>query len=240
MDVDKEEFSLRFVNKKSHERVIELVDEIKLAFQQQTVEVDPAPSVCLERVDDNPELLFRCPLVKKLRPDPSPPPATPGRLGALRPFLFPFYPAFVPKGEDEDYEISRRSFLTAARLQHERLLWSFQDRLVHNLSVDDDQTQSDPFQTATAHLAREQGLPIHYIEKKSGSWQTRFNALLKKSQKRATALLEAQSREAKFLRETKLFEFHCAQLQKNESASGLDKQFELPVSCPFSFLSESG
>jgi hypothetical protein len=238
--LDDPNFSLRFVNKKSHERVLELVDEIKTAFRQQTVEVDPAPSACLDRVDANPELLFLCPYIKELGKDPNPPPVAPSRLSALKPFLFPFYPATVPKGgkADDDFEKVRHDFLTKSRLEHERLLWAFQDRLVHDLSSCDDQFRPEPFQTPS-QMAKEQALPVPCIDKKGGPWQARLNAVLKKTQKQTSAVLEAQRRQAKLLMEAQLFELNYAKLLKNESVGQSEQEFELPVSCPFSFLVDS-
>jgi hypothetical protein len=232
-------FSLRFVNKKSRERVLELVEEIKASFCQPAIAMDPAPAACLARVEDHPELLLTCPHVLDLSPDPNPPPNVTPRLAALKPFLFPFYPATAPKGADPESERSRSEFLSQSRLQHQRLLWAFQDRLVRDLCAADDQFQPEPFETATAQIAKEQSLPVKYVEKKQGTLQNRYNALLKKSQKKAVAVLEAQRREAKLIREAKLFELNFAKMQKNEPIVETEKQFELPVVCPFSFLSDS-
>jgi hypothetical protein len=232
-------FSLRFVNKKSRERVLELVEEIKASFCQPAVAMDPAPAACLARVEDHPELLLTCPHVLDLSPDPNPPPNVAPRLAALKPFLFPFYPATAPKGADPESERSRSEFLSHSRLQHQRLLWAFQDRLVRDLCAADDQFQPEPFETATAQIAKEQSLPVKYVEKKQGTLQNRYNTLLKKSQKKAAAVLEGQRREAKLIREAKLFELNFAKMQKNEPIVGTEKHFELPVVCPFSFLSDS-
>jgi hypothetical protein len=237
--LDDPNFSLRFVKKKSRERVLELVEEIKASFCQPAVAMDPAPAACLARVEDHPELLLTCPHVLELCPDADPPPNVAPRLAALKPFLFPFYPATAPRAADPESERTRSDFLSQSRLQHQRLLWAFQDRLIRDLCAADEQFQLEPFETATAQIAREQSLPVKYVEKKQGTLQNRYNALLKKSQKKAAAVLEAQRREAKLIREAKLFELNCPKMQKNEPIVGTENQFELPVVCPFSFLTDS-
>jgi hypothetical protein len=241
---DDSEFVLRFVNKKSTERVLELVDEIKASFRQPELEVDTAPAECLRKIEEHPELLFSSPQILDIKPDPRPPPPTP-RFAALKGFLFPFNPASIPKQKtklDDASEEVRHDFLTESRLEHERLLWSFQDRLIRHLCATDEQFQREPFQVATAQLAKEQTLPIHLVAKRKNpeSIQQRYNMLLKKSQKKALAVLEGQKRDAKMIRDAKQFEINFAKLQKNEPISLNDKFFELPVVCPFPFLFDGG
>jgi hypothetical protein len=111
---------------------------------------------------------------------------------------------------------------------------------MRDLCSPDDQLQQEPFQVAAAQLAKEQALPMHLVERKTGSLQVRSNALMKKSQKRAAAVLEAQRREAKLIRDATLFEAAFAKTQRGEQFNPSDKVCELPVVLPFSFLSESG
>jgi hypothetical protein len=163
----------------------------------------------------------------------------------LKPFLFPFYPASIPKQKtrlDDDGEAIRHRFLTEARIEHERLLWSFQDRMIRDLCATDDQFHREPFQVATEQLAKEQALPIHFVSKRKNpeSVQSRFNMLMKKSQKRAAVVLESQKRDAKLIRDAKQFEINFAKGAKAEGIAGNEKRFELPVTCPFSFLVDGG
>lgn len=240
--LDDPNFILRFVNKKSSERVMELVSKIKSAFKQPEVAEMTEPARALAMIDENPELLLSCPHILDLEPDQNPQTIAPPRLASLKPFLFPFYPATAPSKpcDDPAYEEIRHKFAREARLQHERLLWSFQDRFVRDLCAADDQFLKSPFQVATTQLAREQTLPIHLVEKRKETPQTRFNSLMKKSQKRAAAVIEAQKREAKMIQDTKQFDVNFAKMQKNEPLGTLDRQYELPVTCPFSFLSDAG
>ncbi|OHS99577.1 hypothetical protein TRFO_33948 [Tritrichomonas foetus] len=291
--VDDPNFSLKFVNKKSSERVLELVDEIKAAFNRPELQIDPTAPESLAKVDDNLELLLHSDQILQYGQDPDPPQMNPPRLASLKPFLFPFYPASAPKNSkplislssnlngnvinqsnlnnlntinnnntnmnnintnssnnngqnsnnnngniiDQEFVDSRREFLTEARMEHERLLWSFQDRLVRDLCSADDQFQQSPFQIATVQLAKEQTLPIHLVEKRKVTLQTRFSALMKKSQKKATSVLEAQKRNAKMIQDAKQFQANFARMQKNEAPSLVpEKPYEIPVVCPFSFL----
>lgn len=239
--LDDPNFILRFVNKKSTERVMELVTKIKTAFQQPEVTEISEPAKALAMADDNPALLLSSQNILDLEPDLNSPVAPPPRLASLKPFLFPFYPATAPskRSDDEAYEKTRHKFANQARLQQERLLWSFQDRFVRDLCAADDQFMKSPFQVASTQLAREQTLPIHLVEKRKETPQTRFNSLMKKSQKRSAAVLELQKREAKMLQDSKQFEINFAKMQKGEPLTAPDRQYELPVSCPFSFLSDN-
>lgn len=254
MDENKEEeksflddpnFSLTFVNKKSSERVLELVDEIKTAFSRPELKIENKAPECLAKADNNLELLLHTSNILKYEQDPDPPQMNPPRLASLKPFLFPFYPASVPKTSqkpilDSDFNESRRNFLVDSRLDHERLLWSFQDRFVRDLCTGDDQSMQAPFQIATVQLAKEQTLPIHLVEKKKVTLQTRYNALMKKSQKKTATVLEIEKRNAKMVQDIKQFQINFSRMQKNELPSAtIDKQYEIPVSCPFSFLCDT-
>ena len=191
--LDDPNFVLRFVNKKSTERVMELVTKIKEAFKQPEDTKITEPARALALTDAHPELLLASPHILDLAPDDgaAPPPAP--RLASLKPFLFPFYPASAPRQRsDPEYEKVRQGFLTAARTEHERLLWGFQDRFIRDLCAADEQFQRSPFQVATAQIAREQTLPIHLVEKRKETLQTRVNSLMRKSQRKAAAVLEAQ------------------------------------------------
>ena len=239
--LDDPNFVLRFVNKKSTERVMELVTKIKEAFKQPEDTKITEPARALALTDAHPELLLASPHILDLAPDDgaAPPPAP--RLASLKPFLFPFYPASAPRQRsDPEYEKVRQGFLTAARTEHERLLWGFQDRFIRDLCAADEQFQRSPFQVATAQIAREQTLPIHLVEKRKETLQTRVNSLMRKSQRKAAAVLEAQKREAKMLQDAKQFESNFAKMQKNEPVGIPDRALELTVSCPFSFLADGG
>ena len=234
-------FSLRFVNKKSTERVMELVSKIKEAFKQPEDTATSEPAQALALTDEHPELLLASPHILDLSPDTETPPPPPPRLASLKPFLFPFYPASAPRQRsDPEYERVRHDFLTAARTEHERLLWGFQDRFVRDLCAADEQFQRSPFQVAIAQIAREQTLPIHLVEKRKETLQTRVNSLTRKSQRRAAAVLDVQRREAKMIQDAKQFEVDFARMQRNEPVTVADRALELPVTCPFSFLADGG
>lgn len=244
--IDDPNFSLKFVNKKSSERVLELVDEIKTAFNRPEIQIDHTAPESIAKADDNLEYLLSSSDILKYQQDDDSPSMNPSRLASLKPFLFPFYPALMPntspsQTSDSEFNKIRRSFLTESRLEHERLLWSFQDRLVRDLCSADDQFMQAPFHIATVQLAKEQTLPIHLVEKRKLTLQTRFNTLMKKSQKKTASVLEAEKRTAKMIQDRKQFQINFAKMQKNELPSPtLDKQFEIPVTCPFSFLCETG
>lgn len=243
--LDDPNFSLSFVNKKSSERVLELVDEIKTAFSRPELKIDHTAPESLAKADNNLELLLHTSDILKYERDQDPPQMNPPRLASLKPFLFPFYPASVPKSSqkpifDADFNNSRRDILIESRLEHERLLWSLQDRLVRDLCSSDDQSMQSPFQIATVQLAKEQTLPIHLVEKKKVTLQSRYNTLMKKSQKKTANVLEIEKRTAKMVQDMKQFQVNFAKMQKNELPSvTVDKQFEIPVSCPFSFLCDT-
>ena len=238
--VDDPNFTLKFVNKKSSERVLELVDEIKAAFDRPELRVDNSAHESLNRFDDDLSLLIASSDVLSYSSDAEPPQVSPPRLASLKPFLFAFFPATTPRGDDSSFGRARAKFLEESRLEHERLLWSFQDRLVRDLCSADDQFQQSPFQIATVQLAKEQTLPIHLVEKRKVTLQARFSALMKKSQKKAASVIEAQKRTSKIIMDEKQFQTNFEKMQKNElNQNTIDRQYEVPVYCPFSFLCDA-
>lgn len=235
--VEDPDFKLTFVNKKSSERVQELVDEIRKAFAPRKEELDTSPMKALELIENDPSLIFKSPQIEELTPDSNPPAVMPPRLASLKPFLFPYHPAAdIRTQTDPEFGPVKRKFMEESRIEHHRLLWAFQDRLVRDLCAADDQFQLSPFQIATTQLAKEQALPIHLVEKRKENLQNRFSHLMKKSQKLAAQVIDSQKRNSKLLQDRKQFDIQYEMMQKNDAKMLTEKPVEFPVYCPFSFL----
>lgn len=238
-EVKDRDFVLRFVNKKSTERVAELVEKIRHLTPVATEEADAAPRELMDKFDLNPDLLLEIPNIEELAAGNKPEPVTRARLASLKPFIFPYYPPTKPNSCNErEFAQAKREFLTQSRDEHHRLLTSFQDRLLRDLCCADDQFQLSPFQIATTQLANEQLLPIHQFEKRKENLQTRFNSLIKKSQKRTAQVLDSEKRMAKIIQEK--FQFDVISKNIKIEPHEIEQILEMPVVCPFSFLCDTG
>ena len=229
---DDPNFSLRFSNNKSSTRVVELVSSLKESLNQ-TIDQDLTQiNQTLAELREHPEALFKDVIISKPEPEEIPP--TP-RLAAIKPFLFPSYPATSNLPCDDTYEELRQKTLSNFRMEHLRLLWSFQDRLTRDVCTTEEKYSAPPLQIAVAQVAKETGLPIHLVEKRKENIQSKFNSLIKKSQKKAQIVLDNERKTANLLIDRKQFLI-------NQTPPGVapSEPLNLPVVCPFSFLTEGG
>ncbi|KAH0792630.1 hypothetical protein GPJ56_003464 [Histomonas meleagridis] len=235
------ELLITFVHKKSTQRVAELIREITSGFKVNDSDNDNTPQRCINLVENKPELLLS--VVSQdteLKQDVEPPTNKAPKLASLKPFLFPIFPTPYQSNHemefDANYENTKQKFLFGARLEHHRLLYSFQDRLIRDMCNCDELPQQVPFQIVTQQLAKENILPITKTPEKTESFLTKFNNLMKKSQKEASALLDTQRRNANFFQDTKQFEINCKKWQNNEAVNPNEKLNDFSVVCPYSFL----
>ena len=230
---DDPHFSLHFSNNKSSTRVVELVSSIKETLNSARVDKDLTEiNLKLAELREHPESLFKGITISK--PDPEEIPPTP-KLMPIKPFLFPSYPTSVHLPYDDTYEDLREQMLTDSRTEHLRLLWSFQDRLTRDVCTAEEKYSLPPLQAAAAQIAKETGLPIHLVEKRKENIQSKFNSLIKKSQKKAQIILDNERKAANILIDRKQFLI-------NQTPPGISpsEPLNLPIICPFSFLTEGG
>ncbi|EAY23220.1 hypothetical protein TVAG_185260 [Trichomonas vaginalis G3] len=235
-------FSIRFVNAKSKERVLKLVGEMKECFKPVETHTELKACEIIDKLTETPELYLKHPSLDSVKSSDQGIPIVKASSAPLRPFLFPTYPSAI----SEDYMIQstpkfaeeRRNFMISSREEHQRLLFAFQDRLTRELTSGDEHYIPSPFQTAMANIASDQDIPSFAIDKqRKETIQTRFNALLRKSQKQTHTVLEFQKRCAKLIQDEE--QFHILQDKKaGKPENEIKDPKPLSITFPFSFLSD--
>ena len=243
------DFSIQFVNTKSKERVLKLVSEMKECFKPVETKTELIASKVLEELDKEPQNYLRHPILDNIKQNPEEQPISKASTAPLRPFLFPTYPSTVPKDyaelSDRDYARARRNFLIECREEHQRLLYTFQDRLTRELCTADDHFLSSSFQDAMQNISKDQDIPAAATEKRKEALQSRFNSLMRRSQKQTLQVLEFQKRCAKLLQDQEKFvATHKPKSEKVGEEKPAAKETPEPgpinITFPFSFLSDGG
>ena len=235
--------SIQFVNKKSKERVMKLVEDMKTCFAPIETKTEKIATKVVDLLDNKREEYIRHPLIDGLKQSEKEEPIMKASTAPLKPFLFPAYPSSIQgdyaKNSEERFAKSRRQFMIESREEHQRLLYAFQDRLTRELCTADEHFLASPFQDAMANISLDQNIPPSATEKRKEAIQSRFNSLMRRSQKQTIAVLENQKRCAKLLQDQEMFTI--IHDQKESAADSLKRNpAPITISFPFSFLSDGG
>ena len=243
---ENEEFLIQLVNTKSKERVLKLVSEMKECFKPVETKTELIASKVLDELDKEPEKYLLHPILDNMKQNPEEQPISKASTAPLRPFLFPTYPSTISKDyaelSDKEYSKARRNFLIECREEHQRLLYTFQDRLTRELCTADDHFLTSSFQDAMQNISREQDIPAAATEKRKEALQSRFNSLMRRSQKQTIQVLEFQKRCAKLLQDQERFVATHKPVPEKEENKNQPKVEPGPITItfPFSFLSDGG
>jgi hypothetical protein len=137
-----ETIKIEFVNQKSVKSLQSIVSRFKEKYiPLPSVEHNDLPSKSLAILHEHPEIvtknpsLFNIPIIN---PD-SKAVTKQTKTSTLHPFLIPFQPASISKSVRKEnsvqFESERRKFLIEARIEHQRILLIFQDRLAFEVST---------------------------------------------------------------------------------------------------------
>lgn len=236
-----EDLQLDFVNNKSKERVLKIENELIDSLKSINVHVDDSASKTIETIGNKTELYALNPVLKDLKSNTKDTEFPKFSIASLRPFLFPSYPATIQQDynlqSNSEYTESRKNFMLESREEHHRLLYAFQDRLTRELCATDDHYQNSPFQDAMTRISIEQNIPPGAGDKRKEGIQSRFNSLMRRSQKQTIVALESQKRKAKLLHEQEMFNI----THPNPESKDAEKNPQpLNITFPFSFLSDGG
>ena len=240
---ENDSFSIHFANTKSKERVLKLVNEMKDCFKPVETKSEMIAGKVIDQLDKEPENYLRHPILDTLKQNPEEKSINKASTAPLKPFLFPTYPSTAPKDyaqqSDDHYARARRQFLIECREEHQRLLYTFQDRLTRELCTADDHFLTSAFQDAMQSISNEQNIPAVATEKRKEALQSRFNSLMRRSQKQTLTVLEFQKRCAKLLQDQEMF---IVTHQPNADPEEPPKREPGPITItfPFSFLSDGG
>lgn len=237
--LDDPEFQLAFVNKKSTDRVQNIVKYFKDSLQTQKVQVDPVPFQALKRLSiDQSKILnidvfplsetdqSNISISSLLNTTPTPvksqqqlPIDTP-----LKPFLFPSIPPPGISGSDSLFQEQRNEILKETTFEQHHLLWAFQDRLLHDLSNENE--NKSMIENVFNQIAKTQVIPLSNYSQNSYT-----NESIQLTQNQAQVLSHYQIHRAKMLSDQKLFLIH------NTNEYSKDNELRIPTLNPFSFLS---
>ena len=241
---DTDDFVIKFVNTKSKERVLKLVSKMKDCFKPIETKTELIATKIVEELDDQPQNYLRHPILDTIKPNPDEQPISKASTAPLKPFLFPTYPSTAPKDyaqlSDKEYTKARRQFLIECREEHQRLLYTFQDRLTRELCTADDHFLTSSFQDAMQSISREQNIPPAATEKRKEALQSRFNSLMRRSQRQTLSVLEFQKRAAKLLQDQERFVVIHPQKSETENETQKKEPGPISITFPFSFLSDGG
>lgn len=234
------DFVIKFVHKKSTQQIEGLIRQIKEFYQANKSMKDKKEEDCLKSISESSVELFNVPPnLFNLKPCDEKTVNHTTKFTSLKPFLFPYFPTNVQKNSDgtldKEYEKDKKKFLIESRNEHQRLLYSFQDRLLKNLQNSDEDFQMSPFQIANAQLAKEQMFPV-FTQNNNDLLSNRFNNLMKMSQKETSNLLELQKRKCEMIQDQQQFKINLEKLQNNEQINPNEKFNDFSVVCPYSFL----
>lgn len=242
MSKEEQKSSICFVNAKSKERVLKLVGEMKECFKPIESHTELVACDIINKLTDNPELYAKYPILESMKPSAQGIPVVKASSAPLRPFLFPTYPSSIQgdyqKESSTRFAEERRKFMISSREEHQRLLFAFQDRLTRELTSGDDHYMPSPFQTAMKKITTEQDIPDYSNDKqRKETIQTRFNSLMRKSQKQTHSILDYQKRCAKLIQDEE--QFHVIQAKKAaDPNTDIKDARSLAISFPFVFLSD--
>ena len=247
--LDDPNFKIVFVNKKSHERVLEIINSIKSSLQPPDSKLDQSPYEAISKASQDQtfflnENIFKSELNSKTNenvhdsthqetalnshdfPPPQKPTFSSHRLSSLKPFLLSSFPTQTILPPDSTYQQARQDILYQSRIEQHKLLWAFQDRIIHDLLHQNEEIPLHSHaELALNQIAKDQVLPIDKYETKS-----HINEIMINTQKQAIALSNHQKGSAKLLADQKLFDIQY------KSDASKDHELSIPIINPFGFL----
>ena len=164
--MNEDNFTIKFVNKNASKRVNEIIEEIKSSFELKNLNIDESPMRCLDMIDNDITLLFKTNYYRELRKEEqnNDQPNT----DHVDLNLVPTVPATKIKKDDffndKAYGIKKRDIAVESKIEHQRVLRAFQERMIFNSCAEGNQEIMTPFKAAVAQVAKEQTLPIHLLK----------------------------------------------------------------------------
>ena len=249
--LDDPNFKLTFVNQKSHDRVLKIINSIKSSLQCPEINIDPAPFKVASKISQDPVLILNADFCQEdeTKPDEEtndiPQDANLNLntqvpiiqnqeksafhispITSLKPFILNSVPIKTNVQTDPTYEEARQEIFTQSCVEQHRLLWAFQDRLFYDLLHENDNPLlHSQTELALGQIAKDQMLQIDQYQQKNP-----ISTMMNNTQKQAITLINNQKGRAKLLSEQKLFDI------QNKSESVNDPELSISIKNPFGFL----
>lgn len=232
-------FSICFINKKSRERVEELVSHIKSECSEQESPRVNIVGAVIEKLENKPEEMVKYHKAHIGNGNLQINQINQISVAPLKPFMFPTYPAAQPariqKNKSDLFMEVKHNFLIESRTEHQRLIHTFRDRLMKEICEAEDSYYPTPFMDTIERLYCQDNISNIIPEKRKETIQAKMNKLIRRSQKQTHDILEVQKRNSKLLNEEEIF--HRSLKNKNQTTDSTSSA--VPVLFPYSFLNEN-